>query len=710
MAKIIKVVYDVDSTELTAAKKEVQSLEKETKKSETAFKKMGDTGGGALNSIRSIAATIGLAVIAKQIFDVTAEFQKLAAVLTNTLGSRSLAQAALNDIKTFASQTPFSVQELTASFVKLANQGFKPTLVELRKLGDIASSQGKSFDQLTEALIDAQTGEFERLKEFGIRAAKEGNNVLFTFKGVKTQVDFTNESIRNYVLSLGEAEGVSGSMAAISQTLGGQVSNLGDSFDSLFNGLGQVSTGILAYVMEQLNQAVQWIAQIIDDANKLEDPFSDRRAANIKKEFDAFQQLTKPEQAQAVNRMAQEVQEWRNRLDQLTRAFAVNQEEGLTANQKLEKASKILGLSVEDTLELFKNQNIELKITKSNVLETEELFKLFNKQYTEGTKAIDKNTNAIDKNNKKRKETPRVIDVKPDDTASKIEKAFDQAWDATTGKQKKSLDILNAGLDKHVKKFEDAEKAKTEAAKKAADEREEYEKRKQEAIVNTAIDAAQQILYASFLTREEDFSSREAYYQKEIELAGDNENARKNIEQRREIEEKQFRDRQLAAEKSNSIKKILIDTAANVVRSIYNNGGIPLGLPFGYLAAALGAVQVATVRKYKDGEVNIDGPGTSTSDSISARLSKGESVINAKATAASRNLLEAINDRKIDDRILQVAASNGGRQVSVFDDSKIIRELRENRVQFENHGYTLMKHAKTASNFKSIMRSKIQGY
>lgn len=710
MAKIIKVVYDVDSTELTTAKKEVQNLEKETKKSETAFKKMGDTGSGALNSIRSIAATIGLSLIAKQIFDVTAEFQKLAAVLTNTLGSRSLAQAALNDIKLFASQTPFSVQELTASFVKLANQGFKPTLVELRKLGDIASSQGKSFDQLTEALIDAQTGEFERLKEFGIRAAKEGNNVLFTFKGVKTQVDFTNESIRNYVLSLGEAEGVSGSMAAISQTLGGQVSNLGDSFDSLFNGLGQASTGILSYVLNQLSQAVQWTAQIIDDANKLEDPFSDRRAANIKKEFDAFQQLTKPEQAEAINRMAQEVQEWRNRLDQLTRAFAVNQEEGLTANEKLEKASKILGLSIDDTLELFKNQNIELKITKSNLLETEELFKLFNKQYTEGTKAIDKNTQAIDKNNKKRKETPRVIDVKPDDTASKIEKAFDQAWDAATGKQKKSLDILNAGLEDHVEKFKKAEEAKKEAAKKAADEREEYEKRKQEAIVNTAIDAAQQILYATLLTREEDFSSREAYYQKEIELAGDNDNARRNLEQRREIEEKQFRDRQLAAEKSNSIKKILIDTAANVVRSIYNNGGIPLGLPFGYLAAALGAVQVATVRKYKDGEVNIDGPGTSTSDSISARLSKGESVINAKATAASRNLLEAINDRKIDDRILQVAASNGGRQVSVFDDSKIIRELRENRVQFENHGYTLMKHSKTAKNFKLLMRSKIQGY
>lgn len=709
MAKIIKVVYDVDSTELTATKNQVKDLEKDTKKSETAFKKMGDTGSKAMGFIGTAIAAIGISALAKQIFDVTAEFQKLGAVLTNTLGSKSLAQQALNDIKLFASQTPFSVQELTASFVKLANQGFRPTLVELRKLGDIASSQGKSFDQLTEALIDAQTGEFERLKEFGIRAAKEGNNVTFTFKGVQTQTEFTNEAIRKYILSLGEAEGVSGSMAAISKTLGGQVSNLGDSFDSLWNGLGQASSGILSYVMERLATAVQFAAQIVEDANKLEDPFSDRRAESIKKEFDAFQQLTKPEQVQAINQMAQEVQEWRNRLDQLTQAFAVNEEAGLSANEKIEKASKILGLSIEDTLDLFKNQNIELKITKSNLLETEELFKLFNKQYTEGTKAIDKNTQAIDKNNKKRKETPRLVDVKPDDTAQKIEKAFDQAWDATTGKQKKSLDILNAGLDKHVEKFQKAEQAKTDAAKKAADEREEYEKRKQEAIVNTAIDAAQQILYATLLTREEDFSSREAYYQKEIELAGDNENAKRNLEQRREIEEKQYRDRQLAAERSNAVKKILIDTAANVVRSIYNNGGIPLGLPFGYLAAALGAVQVATVRKYKDGGW-IEGPGTSTSDSVPIMASKDEFMVKASAAKDSRNLLEAINDRKIDDRILQVAASNGGRQVNVFDDSNIIRELRENRVQFENHGYTLMKHSKTAKNFKLLMRSKIQGY
>lgn len=40
----------------------------------------------------------------------------------------------------------------------------------------------------------------------------------------------------------------------------------------------------------------------------------------------------------------------------------------------------------------------------------------------------------------------------------------------------------------------------------------------------------------------------------------------------------------------------------------------------------------------------VTGPGTGTSDSINARLSNGEYVINAKATAANRELLDAVNN------------------------------------------------------------------
>tara|TARA_Y100000592_G_scaffold7988_1_gene11248 strand:+ start:1957 stop:3522 length:1566 start_codon:yes stop_codon:yes gene_type:complete len=187
------------------------------------------------------------------IIETTSSFERFEAVLTNTLGSTSEAQKALSDITDFASRTPFSVLELTDSFVRLANQGFKPTREEMRKLGDLASSTGKQFDMLAEAVIDAQVGEFERLKEFGIRAEKQGDKVTFTFKGVKKQVDFTAQSIQDYVLSLGDIEGVSGAMASISETLGGQISNLGDSFDSLQFALGQELKPVLEDVISSMS-------------------------------------------------------------------------------------------------------------------------------------------------------------------------------------------------------------------------------------------------------------------------------------------------------------------------------------------------------------------------------------------------------------------------------------------------------------------------
>jgi hypothetical protein len=54
--------------------------------------------------------------------------------------------------------------------------------------------------------------------------------------------------------------------------------------------------------------------------------------------------------------------------------------------------------------------------------------------------------------------------------------------------------------------------------------------------------------------------------------------------------------------------------------------------------------QIAEANKYAEGAVGIEGPGTETSDSIPARLSKGESVITAKKTKQHRRLLEGIHE------------------------------------------------------------------
>lgn len=219
---------------------------------------------GAVGHLKTALAGVSIGFLGREIVTTLSDFERFEAVLTNTLGSNSAAKKAINEITDFAAKTPFAVDQLTDSYVKLANQGFVPTQNEMTKLGDLAASTGKDFDQLTEAVIDGQVGEFERLKEFGIRAKKEGDNVAFTFKGVTQNVAFTESAMRDYILSLGDVTGVSGSMAAISKTTGGQISNLGDAVTQLMLNLGTKLKPVISGTISVLGEGVTQIGDFIN--------------------------------------------------------------------------------------------------------------------------------------------------------------------------------------------------------------------------------------------------------------------------------------------------------------------------------------------------------------------------------------------------------------------------------------------------------------
>lgn len=239
---------EVDNVSKSVSKSNEESV-KSTNKMSSAFSDVGKT----LAAVFTVDLLINFG---KQILATTVEFQKMEAVLSTALGSNSAAKAAMQQIVDFASTTPFQVNELTDAFVKLSNMGFVPTMDQMRKMGDLASSVGKSFDQLAEAVIDAQTGEFERLKEFGIKAKTQGDVVQFTFKGITTEVAKSDKAIQEYLLSLGDLEGVAGSMEAISKTTGGAISNLEDNVTQLFKNIGDSSSGFFNWFIKDMNNLV----------------------------------------------------------------------------------------------------------------------------------------------------------------------------------------------------------------------------------------------------------------------------------------------------------------------------------------------------------------------------------------------------------------------------------------------------------------------
>lgn len=149
------------------------------------------------------------------------------ALLTAFQGNQKAAEDAQKTITSFAAKTPFELGEVMRSFIKLKNMGLDPSREALTAYGDTASAMGKSLNDMVEAVADAATGEFERLKEFGIRASSEGDRVTFTFQGVSTTVGKNAEEIEQYLINLGKTK-FAGGMEAQSKTLSGMMSTLKD--------------------------------------------------------------------------------------------------------------------------------------------------------------------------------------------------------------------------------------------------------------------------------------------------------------------------------------------------------------------------------------------------------------------------------------------------------------------------------------------------
>jgi hypothetical protein len=127
------------------------------------------------------------------------------------------------------------------------------------------------------------------------------------------------------------------------------------------------------------------------------------------------------------------------------------------------------------------------------------------------------------------------------------------------------------------------------------------------------------------------------------------------IDEKLRKKEAQLKKRQFEADQKAALIKIAIDTAVSVAKTAAT-AGYPAAIPLIVLALAQGAIQAALVKsqpvpKFKDGVIDLQGKGTGTSDSISAKLSKGESVMTAKETKQHKPLFKAIREGSYDDYI-----------------------------------------------------------
>lgn len=183
-------------------------------------------------SVGAAALTAGLGMLGRNVINTSAQFEAFETTLITIEGSADRAKKAMSWIAEFGKTTPYEVAQVTEAFVRLKAYGIDPIADDtLRTLGDTASAMGKPLMSAVEAIADAATGEFERMKEFGLKAKQQGDEVTFSWskngKDVSQTVKKTSEDIRGFILqNFGERFG--GAMDRQSKTWVGMWSNLVD--------------------------------------------------------------------------------------------------------------------------------------------------------------------------------------------------------------------------------------------------------------------------------------------------------------------------------------------------------------------------------------------------------------------------------------------------------------------------------------------------
>lgn len=205
--------------------------------------------GGMSQAVEKFKSLLGglaigavLTDLAHQAVQAQREFDKLNSSLVTATGSTENAAQAFAALQKFAASTPYDLKQTTEAFLQLRNLGLTPSERALRSYGNTAAAMGKNLSQLVEAVADAAGGEFERLKEFGIKSKQEGDKVAFTFQGTTTKIKNNADEIEKYLIALGETQ-FAGGMERQAQTLDGAISGLGDTWQGVLRTFSQGGFG-----------------------------------------------------------------------------------------------------------------------------------------------------------------------------------------------------------------------------------------------------------------------------------------------------------------------------------------------------------------------------------------------------------------------------------------------------------------------------------
>ncbi|WP_298173946.1 tape measure protein [Novosphingobium sp.] len=225
-------------------------------------------GGFALDAAKWAGAA-GIGAVTFSLYDLfrtAGEFEAFQSQLNREFGSIAKGKAAMDWINKFAFDTPYELDQVTESFLRLRSYGIDAMDGSLRSAGDAASGMNTDLMSGVEALADAMTGEYERLKGFGITASQQGKKVRLSWnkdgKAMSMGVAKNALDMKKAITGIWDSK-FGGAMVRQSTTFFGIISNLKGAWTNFLVMVAQA--GVFDIVKGKLQQLLDWVSKLAAD-------------------------------------------------------------------------------------------------------------------------------------------------------------------------------------------------------------------------------------------------------------------------------------------------------------------------------------------------------------------------------------------------------------------------------------------------------------
>lgn len=237
--------------DIEAIKKQFESL---TKKTQEEGEKQAQVWQNLIKGATAYFTFQGASAFIKQVIAVRSQFQQLEIAFGTMLKSKEKANALMAQMTDLAAKTPFGLQEVSEGAKRLlAFQVPAEEVTEtLRRMGDVAAGLGVPMGQLIHVYgqVKAQgklmTNDLYQFMNAGIPIIAELSKVVgkseTEIKDMVSAGKIGFPEVQAVIKNMTNEGGLFFNlMAEQSKSLGGQISNLGDSFDQMLNEIGKAS-------------------------------------------------------------------------------------------------------------------------------------------------------------------------------------------------------------------------------------------------------------------------------------------------------------------------------------------------------------------------------------------------------------------------------------------------------------------------------------